>query len=136
VKLLDTCFLIHLQREWVRKQPGSATAFLERHAEEEFGVSVIAALEFLEGYQNPADGERFLDPFPQFAVTGQVARTGSRIRRNLRLKGEMIGDFDILIAATALETGRILVTDNVRHFERIDGLKVEGYRGADDCDAV
>ena len=65
MRLLDTCFLIHLQREWVRKRPGPATHYLERHAGEEFGVSVIAALEFLEGYQNPADGERFLDPFPQ-----------------------------------------------------------------------
>ena len=128
MKLLDTCFLIHLQREWVRQQPGPATRYLERHAAEEFGVSVITTLEFLEGYRNPADGERFLDPFPQLAVTSQAARIGSRIRRDLRQKGEMIGDFDILIAATALETGRILVTDNARHFERIEGLAVETYR--------
>ncbi len=128
MKLLDTCFLIDLQREWVRKQPGPATRYLELHAGEEFGVSVIATLEFLEGYQNPADGGRFLDPFPQLAVTSQTARIGSQIRRDLRQKGEMIGDFDILIAATALETGRILVTDNARHFERIEGLVVERYR--------
>jgi len=129
VKILDTCFLIHLQREWVRKQPGPATRYLERHAGEEFGVSVITTLEFLEGYQSPADGERFLDPFPQLAVTTDVARIGSRIRRDLRQRGEMIGDFDVLIAATALETGRVLVTDNTRHFERVEGLLVEGYRG-------
>ncbi len=129
MKILDTCFLIHLQREWVRKQPGPATRYLERHAGEEFGVSVITTLEFLEGYQSPADGERFLDPFPQLAVTTDVARIGSRIRRDLRQRGEMIGDFDVLIAATALETGRVLVTDNTRHFERVEGLLVEGYRG-------
>ena len=128
MKLLDTCFLIQLQREWVLKQPGPAVRYLERHAGEQFGVSVIATLEFLEGYRNPADGERFLDPFPQLVVTSQAARIGSRIRRDLRQKGEMIGDFDILIAATALETGRILVTDNARHFERIEGLAVETYR--------
>jgi predicted nucleic acid-binding protein len=113
----------------VRKQPGPATRYLERHAGEEFGVSVITTLEFLEGYQSPADGERFLDPFPQLAVTTDVARIGSRIRRDLRQRGEMIGDFDVLIAATALETGRVLVTDNTRHFERVEGLLVEGYRG-------
>jgi len=128
VKLLDTCFLIQLQREWVLKQPGPAVRYLERHAGEQFGVSVIATLEFLEGYQRPADGERFLDPFPQLPVTMQVARTGSRIRRELRQKGEMIGDFDILIAATALEAGQIMVTDNARHFERIEGLVVEAYQ--------
>lgn len=129
MKLLDTCFLIQLQREWVLKQPGPAVRYLERHAGEQFGVSVIATLEFLEGYQRPADGERFLDPFPQLPVTTQVARTGSRIRRELRQKGEMIGDFDIMIAATALEAGQILVTGNARHFEPIEGLVVEAYQG-------
>lgn len=43
MKILDTCFLIHLQREWARKQPGPATRQLERHSGEEFGVSVITA---------------------------------------------------------------------------------------------
>lgn len=128
MRLLDTCFLIHLQREWIHNKPGPATRYLQRHAGDEFGVSVIAALEFLEGYQNPADGERFLDPFPQLAVTSQIARIGSRIRRDLRQKGEMIGDFDILIAATALDGGQVLITDNTRHFERVQGLAVEGYR--------
>ena len=128
MKLLDTCFLIQLQREWVLKQPGPAVRYLERHAGEQFGVSVIATLGFLEGYQRPADGERFLDPFPQLPVTMQVARTGSRIRRELRRKGELIGDFDILIAATALEAGMIMVTDNARHFEPIEGLVVEAYQ--------
>lgn len=128
MKLLDTCFLIDLQREWVRKQPGPATRYLERYSSEEYGASVITVLEFLEGYPHPADGERFLAPFPQLAVTTEVARSGSRIRRTLRQRGEMIGDFDILIAATALTAGLTLITDNTRHFERIEGLMVEGYR--------
>ena len=128
MKILDTCFLIHLQREWVRKQHGPATRYLEHHSGVEFAVSVISMLEFLEGYGHPADAERFLSPFPQLPVTTEVARIGSRIRRDLRQRGEMIGDFDILIAATAIEAGRGLVTDNTRHFKRIEGLVVEEYR--------
>lgn len=128
MKLLDTCFLIHLQREWVRKAPGAATGYLETHADEEFGISVITALEFLEGYDRAADADHFLDPFHQFAVTTEHARVGSRIRRSLRARGAMIGDFDILIAATALHAGCPLITDNVQHFERVEGLVVEGYR--------
>jgi predicted nucleic acid-binding protein len=129
VKILDTCFLIHLHREWERKQAGEATRYLEGSPDEEFAVSVVTVLEFLEGFHRAEDGERFLAPFPQLAVSTEVARIGSRIRRNLRQRGEMIGDFDILIAATALSAGRSLVTDNVRHFNRIEGLVVEGYRG-------
>ncbi|MFI2791889.1 hypothetical protein [Haloferula sp. A504] len=40
----------------------------------------------------------------------------------------MIGDFDVLIAATAVAGGIPLVSDKLRHFERIEGLTVEGYR--------
>ena len=128
MKVLDTCFLLHLHREWAGKRPGPASAYLESHRDEEFTLSVIAALEFLEGYERAADGERFLAPFPQLPVTAEVARTGARIRRDLRQRGEMIGDFDILIAATAMEAGLTLVTDNGRDFARIGGLSVEGYR--------
>ena len=128
MKLLDTCFLIHLHREWAKQQPGPASHYLERQAHEEFALSAITVLEFLEGYPQTADGQRFLSPFPALAVTTEVAIIGSRIRRSLRQRGEMIGDFDILIAATALHVGLPLVTDNARHFSRIDGLVVEEYR--------
>ena len=128
MKILDTCFLIHLQREWTRDEPGPARRYLERQSDEEYGISVVTVLEFLEGYRQPRDGERFLETFPHLEVTSQVARVGSRIRRNLRKGGEMIGDFDVLIAATALSAGLPLVTDNTRHFKRVDGLVLEEYR--------
>jgi tRNA(fMet)-specific endonuclease VapC len=128
VKLLDTCFLIHLHREWVKKQPGPATRYLEQHHEEEFNISVITTLEFLEGFDEMADGQRFLTPFPSLPVSANVAHIGNRIRRDLRKRGEMIGDFDILIAATAIEAAVPVVTDNLNHFNRIEGLVVESYR--------
>lgn len=131
MKILDTCFLIHLHREWERGEAGDATRYLERHAGAEFGISVITALEFLEGFAKTADGEKFLESFPQLPVTAEVSCTGSRIRRGLRQRGEMIGDFDILIAATALHAEAPLVTDNARHFVRIEGLVVERYRSGD-----
>ena len=37
----------------------------------------------------------------------------------------MIGDFDLLIAAMALQYDLTLLTNNRRHFERIDGLRIE-----------
>ena len=37
----------------------------------------------------------------------------------------MIGDFDLLIAATDLQYDPTLLTNNRRHFERIDGLRIE-----------
>lgn len=64
MKILDTCFLLHLHREWTKGQPGPAIQYLENQADQDFGISVVTLLEFLEGYANMADGRRFLEPFP------------------------------------------------------------------------
>lgn len=45
----------------------------------------------------------------------------------LARRGEPIGTFDTLIAAHALSLGFVLVTNNVRHFERVAGLKTENW---------
>ena len=41
--------------------------------------------------------------------------------------GKPIDSFDLLIAATALENDLILVTNNLKHFSRIPGLKIENW---------
>ena len=53
----------------------------------------------------------------------------ARLRVQLEGKGESIDDFDLLIAATALTEGCTLVTHNLRHFDRIDGLHTEDWDG-------
>ena len=50
-----------------------------------------------------------------------------KIKADLRRKGEIIGDFDILIASVALTHDAILVTNNTAHFERISGLICENW---------
>jgi tRNA(fMet)-specific endonuclease VapC len=47
----------------------------------------------------------------------------------LREKRMPIGDLDILIAGHVLALSAVLVTDNVREFERTLGLKVENWFG-------
>ena len=127
MKLLDTDFLIDLQREWVAGTAGSAHLFLERQRGEPLVISVITALEFLEGYEDVEEGKAFLSPYRKLPVTVRVADLGSRIRRELRAKGTPIGDFDVLIAATALSAGATLVTANESHHSRIEPLQVAGY---------
>jgi tRNA(fMet)-specific endonuclease VapC len=46
----------------------------------------------------------------------------ARVRGELRRAGMIIGDFDLLIAATALHHKLTVVTRNVRHFQRIPEL--------------
>ena len=53
-----------------------------------------------------------------------------RIRADLERRGTPIGAHDLLIAAHALSLGLILVTNNVREFSRIQGLKIENWAKA------
>lgn len=46
---------------------------------------------------------------------------------NLARRGTPIGEFDTLIAAHALALDLTLVTNNVKHFQRVRGLKVENW---------
>lgn len=45
----------------------------------------------------------------------------------LRGKGTPIDDFDLLIGATAVSEGMILVTENIKHFKNIANIKIENW---------
>jgi tRNA(fMet)-specific endonuclease VapC len=49
------------------------------------------------------------------------------LRADLESKGQLIGPNDMLIAAHALTLNAILVTDNVREFKRVKGLRIENW---------
>jgi tRNA(fMet)-specific endonuclease VapC len=51
----------------------------------------------------------------------------AEIRADLEKSGTALDHMDILIAATAMSIGAILVTHNTKHFARIKGLKVEDW---------
>lgn len=56
-----------------------------------------------------------------------AAQVHGRLRAKLRLGGTPIGDFDEMIAAHALAVDAILVTDNERHFARVEELRIENW---------
>jgi len=57
----------------------------------------------------------------------ESARLFGKIKADLRTKGTIIDDFDILIASIATANNHILVTNNTEHFERIDGLQIQDW---------
>lgn len=57
----------------------------------------------------------------------RAAELHGRLRAALRQAGTPIGDLDEMIAAHALALGVSLVTDNTRHFERVEGLFLENW---------
>jgi tRNA(fMet)-specific endonuclease VapC len=63
----------------------------------------------------------------RLSFTREVMETFGQVKADLKKRGEIIGDFDILIASFALVHGCILVTNNVKHFQRITGLQIENW---------
>lgn len=60
-------------------------------------------------------------------VFDEYAQIRCALKRQKRTLDKEIGNFDILIGATALHYGLTVVTDNVKHFEQMPGIKVENW---------
>jgi tRNA(fMet)-specific endonuclease VapC len=75
--------------------------------------------------------ERYVDAFLAVARTepwdAACAEFHALVRAQLRTKAQVLGDFDEMIAAHALALGAVLVTDDLRHFRRVDGLRIENW---------
>lgn len=93
----------------------------------------ISSLTYFEVSIGAIKRGKSLDNFIAEAGIGVIefktkeAETASRIYCDLENKGLKIGEFDICIAATAVENNLTLVTNNTKHFLRIKGLKLFGY---------
>ena len=92
-------------------------------------VSLAEIYESVSSSRNPQDAERqlleFLRGFPVLNIDPATCKLFGRERSRLRAIGRLIGDFDLLIGAIALQHGLILMTNNRRHFEMVGGLQLE-----------
>jgi tRNA(fMet)-specific endonuclease VapC len=88
----------------------------------------FGALRSLKPEKNIERLLRFEAEFAPFVpVTRDDAEIAAAIRTHLAPRGEMIGPYDLLIAAQTLRTGATLVTANVREFARVPGLVFEDW---------
>lgn len=95
-------------------------------------ISVITYAELLYGLKkskNPKQRERFDSMLRDLQmvilpVTPAIIERFIAIKVPLESKGEKLEDFDLLIAATALEHNLTLITGNKKHFSRVPGLSL------------
>ena len=87
-----------------------------------YGVALRPAATKLAQYV-----EAFLQAASTMPWDEKAADRHGRLRAQLRGPGTPIGDFDEMIAAHALSLGAVLVTDNVQHFGRVEGLVIENW---------
>jgi tRNA(fMet)-specific endonuclease VapC len=90
-----------------------------------FSLISLAELYSRDPEGNERDLQDFLRGVTVLGIDDSTCRIFGRERGRLRAAGTLIGDFDLLIGATALHHNLTLLTNNRRHFERIDGLRIE-----------
>jgi len=111
------------------------TQTLKLLSEDGIATSVICVCEVLEGlyYSGQAKDisikkfSEFLENVKVFEVDMATASIFAKLRGDLRKKGKLIDNFDLLIASICIAKDLILVTGNEKHFRRIKGLKI--YNG-------
>jgi tRNA(fMet)-specific endonuclease VapC len=129
--LLDTCTIsdFFLDR-------GQTRQLLQAISPDQVAISTITTMEVHYGFAlKPSAKRKFGAVFQSFFQIAELvgfddamAQVAASIRAHLKTTGQPIGSWDLLIGATALTRGYVLVTSNVREFERIEGLKVENWR--------
>jgi tRNA(fMet)-specific endonuclease VapC len=126
--IFDTTFLIDFQRERKRGQD-RAHRFLERKAEAYAYLPVMAYGEYAEGFESLSDPAfvSVVESYEIIEVSRPIADRYAALTRELRAHGQLIGANDLWIAATALHRDWPLVTRNLDHFARVDGILLMGY---------
>ena len=108
-----------------------AVALLNLLLSDGVAISVITFGEIYEGVSFGSDPARHLAGFRRFLhgvrvleVNRRIARQFGQLRGLLRRQGQLLPAPDLLIAATALAYDLTLVTLNLRHFQRVPGLRL------------
>lgn len=124
--LIDTDWVIHYlngHRGVVEK--------LRSLRQEGLAISAVSLAELYEGVYystNPASNEEalreFLTGVSVLAIEEEVCKIFGKERGRLRQQKRMIGDIDLFIASSCLHYAATLLTNNERHFQAIEGLKI------------
>ena len=98
------------------------------------GVCFMTIAELYYGAEKSRDPSKNMDTIEKLLITLEIVHTDiailkrfGMIKAHLQKQGEPIADADILIASATLEKAERLITENIKHFERIAGLALENW---------
>ena len=126
--VLDTDVIIRDERSvfdlkrWVASRPS-----------EQFAIAAITIAELWHGVERATEAfkaereayvHRILSSVRTLPYTEVTAIEHARLWAELESSGNMIGYYDLIVAATALEHGGTVATFNRRHFSQVPGLIV------------
>ncbi|MFL6605590.1 MAG: type II toxin-antitoxin system VapC family toxin, partial [Steroidobacteraceae bacterium] len=114
----------------IKRRPATLVEKFEKYAEK-LNVSMITAAELRFGAEKAGRPklaelvEAYLERLAILDWTNEVTSHYARIRSELERSGKPTGNMDLLIASHAVSQGMTLVTNNLKHFSNVPGLKVE-----------
>jgi tRNA(fMet)-specific endonuclease VapC len=126
--ILDTDVVIRGERETF-----DLNRWLASQKDEEIQIAAITVAELWHGGERASSAYRveredyirkILALVNILPYTGTTALEHARIWAELESASKMIGFYDLIVAATALERGSAVATFNQRHFTQVPGLKV------------
>ena len=127
--LLDTNIVIYV----LKRRPIEVLSTFNTNAER-MAISAITLAELMHGAEKSSRIEANLSAVEDFCSRLEVLPYGAKaalhygsIRAALEQQGQPIGVNDLHIAAHARSEGLTLVSNNLREFERIDGLLTENW---------
>ena len=128
--MLDTNICKYL----IKKKPENVLTNLQSNMSDGIAISAITLAELMHGVEASACPEKnalalnqFLSIVEILPFNDEAAVEYGKICATLRRQGTPIGTMDMLIAAHAKAKGLIIVTNNVREFERVDGINLENW---------
>ena len=128
--LLDTNIVIYIRQ----KRPEDLLQRFQKLREGEAAISVITYGELMYGAQKSRQSataverlREIVSLLPALPLPETAAISYGKIRAELEEKGEMIGNNDLWIAAHALASDLVLVTNDEREFRRVRGLKMQNW---------
>ena len=127
--LLDTCTCISMFRN-----EGRVRETLSRVGIRNCFISEITIAELYFGLAKAENQKRKLDDIREVQRLFHVIPVYSsfkeygEIRYSLEHSGQRVDQFDLLIGATALHYNLTLVTSNLKHFDRMEGLEIENWK--------
>jgi predicted nucleic acid-binding protein len=108
-------------------------SWLAAQTSEELEIAAITVAELWHGIERATAAHRLrreryvraiVERLPVVPYTESTALVHAQIWASLESSGEMIGAYDLILAATALERGSVVATFNKRHFLSVPGLRV------------
>lgn len=128
--MLDTNICIYA----MKNKPEQVLHRLKDHLHGGLYISSITLAELQHGVEKSAHPEknaaallRFISIMEVLPFDDLAAVEYGKICANLQRKETPIGTMDMLIAAHAITEDMILVTNNVREFERVEGIMIENW---------